>query len=725
MTRRQLIQTAAGAAAAAAAVPFARGAITIQNGSPASPAPGSEDRYPNLNAIIGKSKGLAVIAQARRVSGVVIPEDASVEEKTAAQELVEFLSYLAGRRVPIIDKAIDNAIVLGTPASSAMVKAAVSQAVAFEAELPKGLQPIPWTVGNLTDEGFLIVPLPNANMRLLMIGARMPRGVIRGVYTLMDLLRLGATDIFKINQQGNPRYSLRSVWLWGGQPDSQEMLVPQESPKVVLLAKLLAAMRVNSLVLRSNFDLLNPQEGIASYRQLGAYLQQYGIDLYFNMGYAAPAKWVKAHDNPYCPFNQDLQQYWANLAEVLGSGIPGFKGFVVKGMNAEHIPSPLACDCDKCGRLSSDARMLSGFHMIADPLKKHDSSLLYRTWTTGTDQDEEFHVFRTLVQSRDLPDNVMIMTKEGYGDFSMQEFPHPLIGQIRPWAPNPVEFEIYGEYRGGQDFPCAATELWAEWFKFAQDKVDGIMGIAQIEQEFWDHPLNMANWYSFGQLAWNPAARADEIIENWTKIAYGEAYPSMMKILKLTRLASERMLFTKGIWTQSHSKLPGLHVLDNHFSGPFSGLPPIPNTIGWNKTLDMYPYERQVQYASDPNMKYFLGRYLTTPAVKEEFVQDKVKAVQIVEEWLQELDRTRSKLEPGVYADLKKRSELNLNDAKIWKDFVSLFFDYRLGTLTRANVEAAWTRAAASPGSKASAGFEGFINDLKTELAKTPSTRSG
>lgn len=500
------------------------------------------------------------------------------------------------------------------------------------------------------------------------------------------------------------------------------MLVPQESTKVVLLAKLLAAMRVNSLVLRTSFDLSDPQQGIARYRQFGAYLQQYGIDLYFEIGYAAPPQWVKAHDRPYCPFNQDLQHYWANLAEALGSG-PGLKGYVVKRMEAENVPGPLACDCEKCRTLSSDERILKAFHMIADPLKKHNASLLYRTWTTGTSQDVEFRLFRTLVQSRDLPDNVMIVTKQGYWDFSMQEFPHPLIGHIRPWEPNPVELEIYGEYRGGQNFPCAATELWADWFKFAQDKVDGIMGIAQIEPVSWDHPLNMVNWYSFGQLAWNPAATADEIIENWAKIAYGEAYPSMTRILKMTRRASERMLFTKGIWTQSHSKIPGLQYIDEHFSGPWAGLPRNADTIGWNKTLDVYPYERRVQYASDPGMKYFSGRYPQTPAAKEEFVQDKAEAVQIVEEMLRELDRTRSQLEPDVYADLRKRSELSLNDARIWRDFVSLFFDYRLGTLTRENVEAAWRRAAASPGSNASKGFEGFINDLRAVLASAPGTR--
>lgn len=45
----------------------------------------AQDRYPNLNAITGRSKGLAATAQAQRLTGAVMPEYASAEEKTTAR----------------------------------------------------------------------------------------------------------------------------------------------------------------------------------------------------------------------------------------------------------------------------------------------------------------------------------------------------------------------------------------------------------------------------------------------------------------------------------------------------------------------------------------------------------------------------------------------------------------------------------------------------------------
>ena len=52
----------------------------------------------------------------------------------------------------------------------------------------------------------------------------------------------------------------------------------------------------------------------------------------------------------------------------------------------------------------------------------------------------------------------------------------------------------------------------------------GFVGVANVgmDTNWLHHPMAMANLYGFGKLAWNPNLTTQEIIENWTRLTWGD-----------------------------------------------------------------------------------------------------------------------------------------------------------------------------------------------------------
>jgi len=646
------------------------------------------------------------------VSGIVPPERPSVIEETAVKELQAFLLEFIGKHVALLSEPTEHAILLGTPGSSNFI----AERSHF------GRQISVWSIDTLKDDGFIISNTTYRDKKMLVIAARMPRGVLYGAFTLMEKIKLGINNIFELDFKDEPWYDFRNIWIWDkvgeGFLKFENLKEPKKSIKLKKFVRMLASLRVNSLTLGASEISrgIDPVKHLAEYDSFSRFLQEYGIDLYLQVFYSPPKSWVETHERPFCPYNPAFQQYWKELTDKLFNSITGLKGFVLKGTGYENVPGPLSCRCAKCLSKSSSERILKALQVIAEPLKKYEGKLIYRTWTTGAEQDVEFRLFKPVVRRKEFPENVYIATKKGYGDFLLREFPHPLIGYISPHTSHIVELQIWGEYRGSHYFPCSMTERWGEWFRHTREKIDGLIGIVKIHPQFYEHPLNMVNWYSFGRLAWNPAVSSEVILEDWAKLNYGKAYKSIVKILKMMTQACEKMMYMKGIWTQSHSYLPRLRYLDTHMCGRWSGLPRIPNKIGWGKPLYLYPSAQEETYSKDPNMLLFYSRVKISEELKKEALREKEEAIVLIEAAIEELNKIEPLLEPKVYGDLLRRFTMNLNDAKIWRDCIDLYFDYKLGKLTLNAVEEIWNKHKDSKGSPLTEAFKEFIDDLRSAL---------
>src|SRR6185312_11314936 len=138
-------------------------------------------------------------------------------------------------------------------------------------------------------------------------------------------------------------------------------------------------------------------------------------------------------------------------------------------------------------------------------------------------------------------DNVVVQIKYGPIDFQVREPVSPLIGALRHTS-QALELQITQEYTGQQRHLCFLAPLWKEIFDFdlADEKgtqvkaissgrafhrpTGGFVGVANVGQDknWLGYDLAQANLYTFGRLAWNPDLSAMSVLEEWTRLTFGD-----------------------------------------------------------------------------------------------------------------------------------------------------------------------------------------------------------
>lgn len=106
---------------------------------------------------------------------IILNDSSTSVEKTAASELSSYLSEMLGSDIKISTCngiGIDNAIILGTPSSSEFIKN-----IQDDIEL-----------SNIKDDGFIVVPVKKNQKEVLVIASNQNRGVLYGVYALLEKL---------------------------------------------------------------------------------------------------------------------------------------------------------------------------------------------------------------------------------------------------------------------------------------------------------------------------------------------------------------------------------------------------------------------------------------------------------------------------------------------------------------------------------------------------------
>src|ERR1700710_1700458 len=51
----------------------------------------------------------------------------------------------------------------------------------------------------------------------------------------------------------------------------------------------------------------------------------------------------------------------------------------------------------------------------------------------------------------------------------------------------------------------------------------GFVGVANVglDNNWLHHPMALANLYGFGRLAWNPELSSEQIVDEWTRLTFG------------------------------------------------------------------------------------------------------------------------------------------------------------------------------------------------------------
>lgn len=380
----------------------------------------------------------------------VVRQGDAVVLRSAETELLRGLSGLLGQ--PVDTSAAptrDGAIVLGTPATSPLVRDHVPAQ----------------QLADLGPEGYLIRSLTVSGRRVTVIASEGERGVLYGAFHLLRLLqthqRADAVDV-----QERPAAPLRLANQWDNLDRTVERgyagpsifhwdELPAVLPRYTDYARALASVGMNGTVI--NNVNANPQflssEMIRNLAALAEVLRAWGVTLYLSANFASPM--VLGGLATADPLDAGVRTWWQAKADEIYDNIPDFGGFLVKA-NSEGQPGPV-----DYARTHAD-----GANALAEALRPHGGIVIWRAFVwhdVETWARESYQTFQPL--DGQFADNVILQMKYGPIDFQVREPVHPLFGAL-PNTNSMLELQITQEYTGQATHLCYLVPLWKEVYDF-------------------------------------------------------------------------------------------------------------------------------------------------------------------------------------------------------------------------------------------------------------------
>jgi alpha-glucuronidase len=495
--------------------------------------------------------------------------------RSSQDEIIRGIKGMLGRTLRT-EKSLpeESAIILGTVASI--------RAAAPDWQAPAALKPDGFVIANMRIHGFNSIVIAGAD----------DRGVLYGSFTLLRKISL-ASDISAMNDREEPSAPLRWVDQWDNINGTIERgyggrsiffdngAVRDDLSRVSAYARLLASVGVNGCTVNNvnaNMAVLD-DNSLPQLARIGDALRPWGIRLALSVDFSSP-KGLGGLDT-FDPLDSKVAQWWSKKVDQIYARIPDFGGFVVKA-DSEGRPGPASY-----GRSPADAA-----NVIARALKPHGGVVFYRAFVYDhhldpTDMKADraraaYDIFHPLDGKFD--DNVIIQIKNGPIDFQVREPASPLFSGLEK-TNEAIELQITQEYMGQQRHMVFLVPMWKETLDFdmhanggntpVKDIVagktfhrplGGYVGVANVglDPDWMGSELPQANLYGFGRLAWNPNLPASEIIDEWTRLTFGND-PSLAQSIDTMQLASWRVYedYTGPLGLQTLTDILGSHYGPN------------------------------------------------------------------------------------------------------------------------------------------------------------------
>src|SRR5208283_4842127 len=138
-------------------------------------------------------------------------------------------------------------------------------------------------------------------------------------------------------------------------------------------------------------------------------------------------------------------------------------------------------------------------------------------------------------------DNVVIQIKNGPIDFQVREPASPLFSSLEKTA-EAVEVEVFQEYMGQGRHLVSSVPWWKDTFDFDMrvggrytpvkaivtgkvfhHALGGFVAVTttSMNDTFERSLFSQSNLYGFGRLAWDPDLSSPRILEEWTRLTFG------------------------------------------------------------------------------------------------------------------------------------------------------------------------------------------------------------
>jgi alpha-glucuronidase len=403
---------------------------------------------------------------------------------------------------------------------------------------------------DLSLDGFCLKALKVDGKTDLMIAASNDRGVLYGVFALLRKIAM-RQPVDGLNETQNPYAPVRMLDHWDNLDGTIERGyagpsiffhkgdVAGDLSRVRDYARLMASIGINSCSI--NNVNANPRvittDFLPQLARVAEAFRPWGIRLFVSIDFSSPQR-IGGLDT-FDPLDARVAGFWGDKVDEIYGVIPDFGGFVLKA--------------DSEGRLGPSAYHRShadAANVIARPLARHGGLIFYRGFVYDHHMD-----WRNLKNDRaaaaysnfkeldgNFLDNVVLQIKHGPIDFQVREPASPLFGALEK-TNQAIELQVTQEYTGQQRHLVCLVPMWKEMLDFDMQArgsgtpvkqlvaghtfsrpVGGFVAVANVgaDSNWLGHHLAMANLYGFGRLAWAPDLSSKSIVDEWTRLTFGD-----------------------------------------------------------------------------------------------------------------------------------------------------------------------------------------------------------
>jgi alpha-glucuronidase len=471
--------------------------------------------------------------------------------KTSQTELLRGARGMLGRSLLVSSELPkESAILLGT----------VSRLHSFAPELSLAKA--------LAGDDFSLMTTRLHGHECIVIEGNTDRGVLYGVFALLRKIAF-VQGLSHLDEAQQPSVPLRWVNQWDNLDGSIERgyggssiffadgNVRTDLTRAADYARLLASVGINGCVV--NNVNANPRvlsaEFLPQLARIADAFRPWGVRLAISVDLSSPK--ALGELDTFDPLDPRVAAWWSNRAEQIYHLVPDFGGFLVKA-DSEGRSGPATYH-----RTPADAA-----NVIADALKPHGGVIFYRAFVYNHHLDwrdpkadrakAAYDIFHPL--DGKFNDNVIIQIKNGPIDFQVREPASSLFGGLER-TNQAIELQITQEYTGQQRHLCFLVPMWKQTLDFDMHVAEratpvkelvagkslhrphgGFAGVANVglDSNWLDNPMAMANLYGFARLAWDPNLSAENIVDEWTRLTFGND-PFVVHSISEMQLSSWRI----------------------------------------------------------------------------------------------------------------------------------------------------------------------------------------
>jgi alpha-glucuronidase len=494
----------------------------------------------------------------------------SVIIKAAQTELARGLTTMLGRSLREEKSIRDRVIILGT--------------VEEIRTLAPHFQPSEQVVA----DGFLLTHTQIRGFDCLVVTSATDRGILYGVFALLSKIAR-QENVTILNQMEQPQVPLRWIDQWDNLNGTIERgyagpsiffekgNVRADLSRAREYARLLASVGINGCTINNvNADpKILDSTFVPQLARIADIFRPWGVRLSVSVDVGSPKSLGGL--SSFDPLDSHVAEWWRVKVDEIYRQIPDFGGFVVKA-DSEGRAGP-----SSYGRTPADAA-----NVIARALRPRGGLLFYRAFVYDHHLDwrnpksdrarAAYDIFHPL--DGKFEDNVIVQIKYGPIDFQAREPVSPLFGGLEKTNQG-IELQITQEYTGQQRHLVFLAPMWKEILDFDlrvngantpvkelvagktfHHPVGAFVGVANVgmDTNWLAHPLAMANLYAFGRLAWNPNLGAENIVQEWTRLTFGN-YPKVVQTIVSLQMKSWHVYesYTGPLGMQTLTDILGSH----------------------------------------------------------------------------------------------------------------------------------------------------------------------